>query len=315
MLGVPDQSFDHGNLGRLADWLEVACLLADTEGLSIGVFVEELHDSLLLAGELPEGIGSSRDYGELLIGDALSQVRRRQRAYGDAYPFSVLADGLERTGGFSENLCFSTLLVADIGRFYTGVKVSFSGSSKLPRLFEKVVQSCLQQVLGGTSVRFGWPIEPGWPTLPKDRIRKLADEFDLEPENLNGKVRPRDKDLGLDVATRFKFGDEGPGVGVLLTQCATGDNWKGKTGEPSIPEWNKLLAWDSALIRGVAFPWRKEDDRLLARLASRFDAVLFDRERLLSAGNPDTHLDGAAAAEIQKWCEDRCKEFNGKHGR
>jgi hypothetical protein len=50
-------------------------------------------------------------------------------------------------------------------------------------------------------------------------------------------------------------------------------------------------------------------DDFLWRHAKRLEAILLDRMRLLSAGNPDLRLDHAVVAEIDAWCSARAFEF------
>ena len=134
--------------------------------------------------------------------------------------------------------------------------------------------------------------------------------MDLEVDEPEKKVEPNDGDIGLDVATRIRFGDEGAGTGIVLTQCATGRNFIGKKGEPSLMEWADLIYWRSHVVRGMAFPWRRDiDQRRFGRLAKRFEAIFFDRMRLFSSGNPDAHLKRWARDELREWCEQRIAEF------
>src|SRR5262249_38567337 len=124
------------------------------------------------------------------------------------------------------------------------------------RLFEKVVEASSRGLLRGAVMRFGWPIEPGWPLAINDRIQLLGSGLGLELETLRGKTKKTDKDRGLDVAGRISFGDEGAGTIVLLTQCAAGKHWRKKTGQPALQRWQHLIQWNAHLLRAVAIPWR-----------------------------------------------------------
>jgi hypothetical protein len=310
-IALPDKDLSLEDNERLTDWIELRVLSGRDSAVSLEEFADELHDSLQLeadkfeAAELtPQELAASR------IEDAFTNARRRRLLVGNGYPFLAKRNEIRKTKNWSKNLCFTTLLLADIGRFYRNVKTDYAQDPTFCRLFEIIVQACLCQVLGGKSVRFGWPREPDWPTSISDRIHRLAEEMGLVADSPEEKTDPADKDKGLDVATRFSLGDEGPGSLVVLTQCATGRNFQAKENEPPLDVWKSLLRWEARIVRGVAFPWRRDvDERKFGRLALKFEAVFFDRMRLFSRGNPDAHLPDSCRVEIEDWCRLRISEI------
>ena len=50
-------------------------------------------------------------------------------------------------------------------------------------------------------------------------------------------------------------------------------------------------------------------DNELAFMAADLDAIILDRMRLLSAGNPEPYLDERFRPKIQNWCEKRLEEL------
>lgn len=307
MINLPDDRLDLDDVERLTDWVELSLFAGDSDVLSTTAIADVIHDSLLVDDDEAH---TQQQAAVERAEDILRTVRQRRRSVGTAYPFIVKNDVVVRKAEWHHNLCFATLLVADLGRFYKTVNTKFDPASPFPRLFEKIVKVSLQEIFGGTAVRFGVPREEDWPTGIDGRLNRLASEFGLTVESLKGKTEPNDGDLGLDVAVRFKFGDEGAGSGVLLTQCATGENWRGKKGEPSLMEWSRLIDWRSPLMRALAFPWRRDVDfRKFGRLSLRFEAIFFDRMRLLSGGNPDARLAPSEGERIQAWCSARLCEF------
>ena len=164
--------------------------------------------------------------------------------------------------------------------------VQLKADSKTGRLFEKIVEASLQGLINGKVVRFGWPRDAGWPTSIDDRIKHLAERLELETENLVGKTHPNEKDRGLDVVAQLRFGDGGAGSVILLTQCAVGNAWKGKIGEPSLNHWRDIYKWNGQLLRTIAVPWRLSAEFDVTRTHRLFDAIVLDRPRL-SAGKPD----------------------------
>ena len=226
----------------------------------------------------------------------------RSAVIGQGYCYHLTgATVARRVSGWQELPIHTLLLLCDIGRRYTG-EVSVAGAG---RLFELIVAAAARKLFRGPAARFGWPIEPGWPTAVEARVERLAEELGLETEALDGKLQPTSKDEGLDVAARLSLRDNEAGTLTFLIQCATGKNWKSKTGEPSIAVWAELLRWNSLLVRGLAVPWRLEPPDDYLRTFKRFDgAIVLDRPRLLAA-DAEELLPVPVRGEILEWCEDR----------
>lgn len=307
MLRLPNNRFEPFDLKRLADWAEACCLCRAPAELSVGDLADELHGSLLY--EPADGDESHWDRVARIAEEVLAEARVRQALLKHAYPFNVTTVGLTANAEWPEYLCYTTLLAADIGRFYKGTKALTDTDEHFTRLFEKIVQACLQARFGGKAVRFGWPIEPDWPTGIVDRVKYLAQEFGLDATEPEKNTEPHDKDIGLDVVTRIALGDQGSGTGIILVQCATGENWDAKSDEPYTKQWQNLLRWNSHLIQAVAFPWRQENVTKFRQLIRRFPGLVFDRLRLTCGGDPDHYLDAAAYMEVQEWCEGRLAEL------
>jgi hypothetical protein len=216
MISLPDTSFDVDDIERLADWVELSLLAGDRDLLPVTDIADVTHDSLLLDEDEAETQQQAAvDRAEAVI----RSIRRRKSALGDGYPCAVESDAVLRRSGWRDNLCFTTLLVADLGRFYEAVHTDFDPASPFTRLFEKVVRASVQRVFGGTAVRFGVPREDGWPSGIVERLERLASEFGLAADSPEHKTEPHDGDFGLDVAVRLKWGDVGAGSGILLILC------------------------------------------------------------------------------------------------
>jgi hypothetical protein len=311
-------SIDVDDTVRLADWVELCVFFGDSGVMSQADMADVVHDAGLLGG-MPEDVlsddasfrqeeedFSSDDATERLAGAVWEHLETRSRGLKEGYPFAVEGDKLRlKVPSWRAAPAFAMLLVADISRVYE-LNAQIEPDSESGRLFEKVVEASQRGLLRGTAVRFGWPIEPGWPTPIDDRIGTLGERLGLGVERLTGKTRPQDKDRGLDVVARFSGGDDGPATFVLLTQCATGKHWKKKRGEPAISDWRDILRWDAQLLRAVAIPWRL-DARIdrgfhYVRTYRHFDAVILDRPRLV-AGTPDRFLADDVKDQIVRWCE------------
>jgi hypothetical protein len=309
------------DIGRFADWVELCALVEGDGTVSFANAADVLQDAGLVGnfrrdlypGDvsfLDDDVFSPDDATERFVEMVWLELTQRALAQGKGYPFTITADRIERLRSWQEVPAFTMLLIMDLSRAYTGIDAIVEPNTVSSRLFEKVVEASLQGIVGGTSVRFGDPIEPGWPTKIDDRIRKLGELLGLSVERLEGKTRPRDKDRGLDVVGRLSFGDDGPATLFLLTQCATGKNWTKKRGEPSIEDWKDIFLWNGALLKAVAVPWRLDTSVFdYARVHRHFNgAVVLDRPRLI-AGDPDGKLDAEVSKKLRTWCRKQIKRF------
>lgn len=322
MFDLPNISID--STARFADWMEFCALFQRDGVVSRAKLADVVADCGLLGGtliDLPAGETPYDDSDELSEDDAterftdlvFEELRKRQVEQGIGYPFEVRRESLSRSASSWESVpAFAMLLLADISRSYQRIQVTIETNSEFSQLFEKVVESASKGLLHGPCVRFGWPKEPGWPTKINDRISTLGEEIGLELEDLTGKTRVNDSDRGLDVLSKLSFGDPDAGTLFLLTQCATGKNWKKKRGEPSITDWSDIFKWNAPLLRAIAIPWRldKSTDSGFDRIRTHrhFEALILDRPRLVS-GHPDLHLESSVAASIRKWCRAQIKKF------
>lgn len=318
----PPSSVD--KLEIMADWAELSVLTSDVGQLSRDEFGETLDKAGYLGmqdGGLPPGDEDWEDEDTFTPDDASErfaeelwmELEGRSQRVGEqsaeAFPFELDATYLSKDGGWQDRPAYTMLLLLDHGRIYSGVDVAISPETAEGRLFEKIVEASARGLFGGPVARFGWPIEPGWPTHPKERVEYLASLLDLAHENLDipGKVDPYDKDKGLDVVSGWPSVDAATNEGQpwVLVQCACGDNWKGKTGEPAPSEWHDLLAWNGPLMKAVALPWLRPDGWSITRVSRKFhSALVLTRERLLR-GCPDAHLDELAADDIREWCSSK----------
>ncbi len=239
---------------------------------------------------------------ERLADDILAECRQRETVLKDGYPFQVTADLLSIREG-SEPDSYAFLLVSDLGHHFSQLKDALKPDSHSGMLMEKVVEAATRGIFG-RSQRFGWPREQEWPTPIKKRVKRLAKELEVPVDSLKRKVEPVDNDRTLDVVAIMALDDTHEASLIILIQCAAGQNWKSKLGDPSISAWENLLHWQSPIIRAVALPWRlggRRSDWTYRRVYSMSNhAMVLDRPRLL-AGRPDSHLDARIRPELKEW--------------
>lgn len=168
---------------------------------------------------------------------------------------------------------------------------------------EKVVEAATRGIFG-RSQRFGWPREQDWPTGIKKRVKRLAKELEVPVDSLKRKVVPADNDRTLDVVALMSLDDAYEASLIVLIQCAAGQNWKTKLGDPSVSAWDNLLQWQSPIVRAIALPWRlggRRSDWTYGRVYTMSNhAMVLDRPRLL-AGMPDVHLDAKVRPALKTW--------------
>jgi hypothetical protein len=314
------------NIDRLADWLELSTLLANmTQSkyelmealLSAGLIVERDESFPEDADEYDDG-GMSEAEGEedaysvseRVADDILARCTERSQSWRDGYPFEVQTDSLSPRADLHLD-SYAFLLVADLGHHYPQLKDAITPNSKSGRLMEKVVEASLIGILGRAQ-RFGWPREPSWPTGIDDRIKTLGELLELEVESLTGKTDGNDKDRTLDVVGLLRLEGSYDASLAVFVQCAAGENWKTKLGDPSVHAWHNILEWKCQLVRAVALPWRlggRQSDWSYARVhAMSNGAIVFDRPRLV-AGNPDAHLDTDVRGDVNAWWSSAAKKL------
>ena len=311
MIDLPSLNLD--DLDRLADWVELSTLAESTGALSQDNVARVLRASGLVGYARTEvfvddeafaddDLFSDDETANRLAEQIWEQFRYRVHSLSPAYPFDPRGATLMlKADTWRDVPAYSMLLVLDVGRSYKDQHIGIVPDTTTGRLFEKVVEASVRGLLRGPSSRFGWPIEPSWPTGIDDRVERLAEELELQVENLQGKTDPQDKDRGLDVVGRMAIADGSMGTVAVLVQCAAGEKWTEKKGEPSLANWRDILRWDAELVRGVAVPWRLQGRWDIRRAYRHFDALILDRPRLL-AGNPDAFLDEHTKTELVSWC-------------
>lgn len=315
MIDLPTNNQD--DVRVLADWVELATSCDDAP-TSLYVVADALRSSGVAGTPRVDNfVGEFREEYEGTLADEEGAERRAQTVWDElharsavwreAYPYTVDHDTIRLPQTWRESPAYHMLLILDISRRYPSGWIT--PDFEITRLFEKIVQAAKGRLLGGSVSRFGWPIEYGWPTDIQGRVATLAEELGLRVGNLEPSLFPADSDRGLDVAGLVAINGSSIGTAAILTQCATGQNWKDKTGEPSIEDWQDILDWSAKLVKGFAVPWRLDESWDYRRVHRRFNgAIVLDRPRLIAL-RPDEALPQQTRDLIVAWCEPRLIDF------
>ena len=304
---------------RLADWAELSLLIDKPHLLSKDDIADVLLDSGMAAESEPS---ADHEFADDIVNSLWGVLEDRVRRYGAAYPFQVDAGFSKVKGkgkGWQDWCVFTCLLIQDLGHWYDGVPTTYKPRSSFSDLFEHIVAAAQLGIFRGRSVVFQAKGGNGWSSAINERVKQLAECF-VRPIGTLEDLEPNDKDVGLDVVTRMRIFDETPGTIVLLTQCATGANWKDKTGDPPLQTWQTLINWKSPLVKALAIPFTlrpgapglsaNANDRpaALSRYSDRHSAVILDRPRLV-AGHPDLFFDRKHRQRVLNWCRWRIPKF------
>jgi hypothetical protein len=268
-----------------ADQAEFAALRMGEAPISAGLIDEKLSGA---DDDYPGGDKAlERDKAlEEAEAEAATEIERRARLLGDAYPFR--REGSRLIHVPEDPQLYELLLLVSLAEDYsTGRK------RLLPRTFEAL--SCLiaEAYLGddSASYRIGWPRPRGSATTLKgaiDELRKATGDHHGEWKWGPKEGNPEDpspqraKEQGLDIVAWKKSVDGRAGQLYLLGQCACGKNWHT---DAKLQDLNtKILnEWVSEIanvdpVRAIFTPRHALDEKL--PFISRHGGIVFDRVRL-----------------------------------
>jgi len=178
-----------------------------------------------------------------------------------------------------------------------------SGSN--PKLFERVTAEAIARHLEGDFFVFGWPVIPNVQTAIAQRVRQLSE---ILRERFVEAPQARYKDRGVDIVcwkpfAEPDFASRRSGQLVVLSQCAAGHDWRGKTTELPMGSWLQYLHWAGDPIRAFAVPCVIADD-LWHDINREVNGLVFDRVRLINyliAGVQQ----GGLRDELVQWREEQ----------
>ncbi len=235
---------------RLADWIEVECLVAP-DGVP-AARLRRLWAGLEESGHETE---HDADSGDSLDAEILEEeptawevevaeeMDWRHEILGPLYPFRLetrLTDWRLARADQHQSECVQAgrslylfcLLVSALRDSRIHHATGKDLTQQAERDFEQVATAAGAGVFGGEAIAFGWPRENGTPF--RSALQEVGDKLGWKP-------RPddplwssgREKDEGVDVIAWRDFSDRRPGRLLLLGQAATGRRWETKGEEGS----------------------------------------------------------------------------------
>ncbi len=276
MFDLPDTEKSHG----VADWIELE--LAGGESSLSKAKVAAIIES-----------SSGAEPKETFLTDVWRELERRQSRYVQC-PFVVSGDLVHRQGDAAASteyvvcLLFSLYGVSDVHR-------------SDPKLFERLTGEAVRNYLGGQMYVFGWPPLPDVPADIAKRVREVAERT---RERFVEAPAARYKDRGVDVIAWKPF-NESPdgrhrsGQLVMLSQCAAGADWPGKTTQLPYGAWTQYIHWAADPVVSFAVPRVIPDDRW-HDVSREVEGIVFDRIRLLNL-LPTGVSDAGLRREMEEW--------------
>ena len=237
------------------------------------------------------------------MGIAQSEIRRRARILGAAYPFEQASDNLQllrrNRRMFVDPYVFCLLLSlpAHFQRWATAC-VPAHGTHR--SLFEQVAEQACQRIFAGWSVQgFGW--SPGTAMHKGEIVDRVAAA--LHATVLNTEVFANANDGGVDILCHKIFLDAWGGYPAIMVQCATGlSDYSRKAVEPNLNKWRRAIDLYNLPKRSLALPFCL-DQREISDLATAADGTILDRIRLIEAFTGGEGLPETLARAVEAWAE------------
>lgn len=307
MLGLPEKAFADPKTGRtldefqLADWLEGSITFADGV-ISLYDVVDVLQENYLTNMTDTQ---SAKDDATNRVEAAWCEINRRASCLGKSATYRIKGVRLERICEWHQSPVFAFCLLVGLRPVYRQAFKVYRDYTEQGALFEKVTISALKAL--------GWEVHGvGWSKRKANSITEkvgAAARF-IGVEPLDGAIEkwtsPKAKDAGLDVICQYVFRDGWSGKPVILTQCASGENWEHKLHTPDLNTWRKLIDFCTAPLRGLSMPFVLRPERF--RRAGVRDSVtlLLDRNRLAVPDQlPVDWIPGDLFKELEVWMSSR----------
>jgi hypothetical protein len=182
---------------------------------------------------------------------------------------------------------------------------SLYGASNLtgskPKLFERMTAEAIARHLGADFFVFGWPVLPDVESEIGARVQQVAQKL---RERFIEAPGTRYKDRGVDIICWKPFPEPDfekrrSGQLVVLSQCAAGHDWRGKTRELPMRSWHQYIRWANDPLPAFAVPCVIAED-LWHDINREVGGLVFDRVRLVNHLSEGVQEPGLRV-ELEEW--------------
>lgn len=263
------------DVSSVADWVEFYV-----------TYQEESISKAGLTSNVEGAIGN--EPSEDFISSVWNELKIRQILYGNSSPIQVVGRLVEPNINWREKPYYMAFLIYSLeGNPNTTQTTAVDGG----KLFEKLSREAIERYIGGKAIIYGFPTEQ---TVQDIAEKYLKEKFIYTPPSYR-------KDRNLDIFAWRPFKDGRSSQIIMLVQCASGLNWKGKLTELNLGAWKKYIHFSASPLKGFAAPITvTKTDHLEEH--STDGGVFFDRLRLfrlLDRLPQDLH------DECVQWCDIR----------
>ncbi len=251
---------------------------------------EESISKADLSSHIEGAIGD--EPSEDFIASVWNELEIRQILYGADAPFTVNGRVIEPRIQWRDKPYYMSFLIYSLeGNPNTAETTAVDGG----KLFEKISREAIENYIGGKAIIYGFPAEQTVQSIAQD---ELKEKFVYTPPSYR-------KDRNLDIFAWKPFDDNRSSQVVMLVQCASGFNWKGKLNELNISAWTKYIHFSATPIKGFAAPITVTSAQEIEE-HSTDSGVFFDRLRLYRLLN---NLPADLHQECTKWCDIRISQM------
>ena len=235
LLSIPEPDADP----RLqVDWLELAAFYSASGRV---LLTELVNQQDLDQDQEPEDFGDLDELLEDIAVKASNEVDRRRHDLGDAYPFELDQEGqvlsLVSEWSVGQVIYLFCLVLSHTPRSEL-VPEQCAPQGDLLRQARDLFQVCSTLAAAG---RTGGPaFSIGWPRIDSTKfLTKLHEIWQAYGDGTPHDEPPpgtsaQHKDEGIDVISYWPERDRQPGVGYLIGQVASGNDWQSKSVLPAL---------------------------------------------------------------------------------
>ncbi len=228
------------------------------------------------------------------IDSIFTELSRRHLLYGEYSPFKLNNDVLIPNLSWQDYPEYMMCLIFSL----RGVEKR-KGTNDGTKLFERLSREAIISYLSPTAEVIGFPNAQSLAKQIEDISKKTCERLGSR------KVKPKDKDKGVDIIAWKSHGDLRDNQIVLLLQCGAGLHF-GLKKPISLPAWCEFIQWSARPIPGIIIPIIVSIDDWI-EVRDDYNLV-FDRVRIYRALTGRDLADQSLRAEMLGWCKTKLNE-------